>query len=148
MLIRQTMRQRRQAKLLEVKLELRRRMHDPIPEQGLYLRAVGEPLGDAARTDSRRGNAWNASSLVGFLWPGSVTRLLSNGSSDLAFLPKAGAQCVSSARWDLCGGRRATGVPTAISPHRSDAAERVRSWKPAKGPQRGLTLTNSGGWEW
>jgi hypothetical protein len=30
-----------------------------------------------------------------------------------AFEPKAGAQCVSSARWDLCGGRRATGVPTA-----------------------------------
>ena len=28
-------------------------------------------------------------------------------------LPEGGAQCVSSARWDLCGGRRATGVPTA-----------------------------------
>jgi hypothetical protein len=26
---------------------------------------------------------------------------------------KAGAQCVRSARWDLCGGRRVTGVPTA-----------------------------------
>ena len=28
-------------------------------------------------------------------------------------VPKGGAQCVSSARWDLRGGRRATGVPTA-----------------------------------
>ena len=27
--------------------------------------------------------------------------------------PEGGAQCVSSARWDLCGGHRAIGVPTA-----------------------------------
>ena len=31
--------------------------------------------------------------------------------------PEVGAQCGSSARWDLCGGRRVTGVPTAT--HRS-----------------------------
>jgi hypothetical protein len=30
-----------------------------------------------------------------------------------ASLPEAGAQCVSSARWDLCGGCRVTGIPTA-----------------------------------
>ena len=33
---------------------------------------------------------------------------------DSASLPKARAECASSARSDLCGGRRATGVPTAI----------------------------------
>ena len=38
--LRQTMRKRWQAKLKEVKTELRRRMHDPIPEQGAYLRSV------------------------------------------------------------------------------------------------------------
>ena len=38
--LRQTMRKRWQAKLVEVKAELRRRMHDPIPEQGAYLRSV------------------------------------------------------------------------------------------------------------
>jgi group II intron reverse transcriptase/maturase len=38
--LRQTMRKRWQAKLGEVKTELRRRMHDPIPQQGAYLRAV------------------------------------------------------------------------------------------------------------
>jgi RNA-directed DNA polymerase len=38
--LRQTMRQRLQAKLAEVKVELRRRMHLPLPEQGVYLRAV------------------------------------------------------------------------------------------------------------
>jgi RNA-directed DNA polymerase len=37
---RRTMRQRMQAKLVAVKLELRRRMHLPIPIQGAYLRSV------------------------------------------------------------------------------------------------------------
>jgi hypothetical protein len=32
--LRQTMRQRWQAKLQEVKTELRRRLHDPVPDQG------------------------------------------------------------------------------------------------------------------
>ena len=34
-------------------------------------------------------------------------------TSAYAFGPEAGAQCGNSARWDLRGGRRATGVPTA-----------------------------------
>jgi group II intron reverse transcriptase/maturase len=38
--LRQTMRKRWQAKLREVKTELRRRLHDPLPEQGAYLRSV------------------------------------------------------------------------------------------------------------
>ena len=38
--LRQTMRHRWQAKLHEVKTELRRRLHDSIPEQGTYLRSV------------------------------------------------------------------------------------------------------------
>ena len=38
--LRQTMRKRWQAKLRDVKTELKRRMHDPIPEVGKYLRAV------------------------------------------------------------------------------------------------------------
>jgi hypothetical protein len=38
--LRQTMRVRWQAKLKEVRIELRRRLHRPIPEQGTYLRAV------------------------------------------------------------------------------------------------------------
>jgi group II intron reverse transcriptase/maturase len=38
--IRQTMRQRMRAKLSEVKSELRRRMHDPVPEVGHWLRTV------------------------------------------------------------------------------------------------------------
>ena len=38
--IRKTMRTRLQAKLKEVYQELKRRMHDPVPEQGAYLRSV------------------------------------------------------------------------------------------------------------
>ncbi len=38
--LRQTMRKRLRTKLSEVKAELRRRMHDPVPEQGAYLRSV------------------------------------------------------------------------------------------------------------
>src|ERR1700686_1848219 len=38
--LRQTIRKRLQTKLKEVKTELQRRMHEPIPEQGKWLRAV------------------------------------------------------------------------------------------------------------
>ena len=38
--LRQTMRKRMQAKLKAIKLELKRRMHDPIPEVGKWLRSV------------------------------------------------------------------------------------------------------------
>jgi group II intron reverse transcriptase/maturase len=38
--LRKTMRKKWQAKLREVYTELRRRMHEPIPKQGAYLRAV------------------------------------------------------------------------------------------------------------
>jgi hypothetical protein len=38
--LRQTMRKRWQAKLQEVKIELKRRMHLPVPEVGSYLRSV------------------------------------------------------------------------------------------------------------
>jgi hypothetical protein len=38
--LRQTIRKRLQAKLREVKTELRRRMHDPIPQVGAWLRSV------------------------------------------------------------------------------------------------------------
>src|SRR2546427_7517444 len=40
MVLRQTVRTRWQAKLRAVKAELRCRLHQPVPEQGAYLRAV------------------------------------------------------------------------------------------------------------
>jgi group II intron reverse transcriptase/maturase len=64
--LRQTMRQRLQAKLREVKTELWRRMHDSIPEVGAYLRSVvtghmryyGVPRNGAALTSFRRAVGW------------------------------------------------------------------------------------------
>jgi len=40
-------------------------------------------------------------------------RQVAEKSSACALVPEAGARCGSSARRDLCGGRRVTGVPTA-----------------------------------
>jgi group II intron reverse transcriptase/maturase len=66
MVRRQTMRKRLRAKLSEVKTELRRRMTQPIPEQGAYLRAVllgharyyGVPGNGAALQAFRHQLAW------------------------------------------------------------------------------------------
>src|SRR3989441_2625608 len=66
--LRQTMRQRWQAKLRALKEELRRRLHTPIREQGAYLRAVllghfryyGVPMNGPALVAFR--------AAVGFLW--------------------------------------------------------------------------------
>jgi RNA-directed DNA polymerase len=77
--LRQTMRQRRQAKLGEVKAELRRRMHQPIPEQGAYLGAVvrghvryyGVPRNGPAIGAFRRS--------VGRLWKQALGRRSQNG---------------------------------------------------------------------
>ncbi|MGH9894113.1 MAG: group II intron reverse transcriptase/maturase, partial [bacterium] len=72
--LRQTMRKRMQAKLKGLKQELRRRMHQPIPEQGAYLRSVvtghvryyGVPL-----------NGWAIGAFrqaVGWLWCRTLRR--------------------------------------------------------------------------
>lgn len=79
--LRQTIRRRLQAKLQEVKTELRRRMHFPIPEQGAYLRSVvaghlryfGVPMNGPALRLFRRavGRLWRR-----VLWRRSQTHRL------------------------------------------------------------------------
>ena len=72
--LRQTMRTRLQAKLNEVKAELRRRMHQPIREQGAWLRSVvgghiryyGVPMNQPALSTFRYG--------VGQLWMRALRR--------------------------------------------------------------------------
>jgi RNA-directed DNA polymerase len=72
--LRQTIRKRLQAKLSEVKAELKRRMHDPIPEVGQWLRSVvgghiryyGVPTNGAALYTFR--------SQVGWLWHRTLLR--------------------------------------------------------------------------
>ena len=77
--LRQTIRKRLQAKLSEVKLELRRRMHDPIPEQGRWLSSVvgghiryyGVPMNNPALHLFRF--------QVGWLWHRALSRRSQNG---------------------------------------------------------------------
>src|ERR1700688_974431 len=77
--LRQTIRKRLQTKLNEVKAELQRRMHKPIPEQGKWLRAVvgghiryyGVPMNQPALALFRF--------RVGWLWHRSLSRRSQNG---------------------------------------------------------------------
>jgi hypothetical protein len=77
--IRQTIRKRLQAKLSEVKAELKRRMHDPVPEVGKWLRSVvgghfryyGVPMNGQALLLFRF--------QVGWLWQRAVSRRSQNG---------------------------------------------------------------------
>jgi len=77
--LRQTIRKRLQAKLSEVKAELRRRMHDPLPEVGQWLRSVvgghiryyGVPMNGPGLRTFR--------SQVGWLWYRTLSRRSQNG---------------------------------------------------------------------
>ena len=137
LLQRKTRGDRMRVKLQAIKKELRRRMHDPIPEQGSWLAQIvrgyfayhAVPTNYAAlgafrfqvtrlwlRTLRRR------SQNAGLGWDGADCRRLAptpQGSSSVAQstvcrqIPEVGAVCVNHARTDLCGGRLAMGVPTA-----------------------------------
>jgi len=77
--LRQTIRKRLQTKLNEGKAELRRRMHEPIPDQGKWLQAVvrghvryyGVPMNQPALAVFRF--------RVGWLWHRSLSRRSQNG---------------------------------------------------------------------
>src|SRR6266700_222099 len=77
--LRQTIRKRLQTKLNEVKAELKRRMHEPIPEQGKWLQAVvrghvryyGVPMNNSA--------LWIFRFQVGRLWHRALSRRSQNG---------------------------------------------------------------------
>src|SRR6267143_1276519 len=77
--LRQTIRKRLQTKLNEVKAELQRRMHEPIPDQGKWLQAVvrghiryyGVPMNNSALARFRF--------QVGRLWHRALSRRSQNG---------------------------------------------------------------------
>jgi hypothetical protein len=91
-------RQRLQAKLLEVKTELRRRMHRPIREQGAWLRSVvgghtrdyGVPMNTAALRTFR--------SRVGWLWLRTLRRRGQRHPLTLAQMQRHTDRCLPPAR--------------------------------------------------
>ena len=82
--IRRTMSQRLQAKVSEVRAELRRRMHEPVPEQGKYVRAVvqGHVRYYGVPTNSRP--LWTFRFAVARAWWSSLNRRSQRGRVALA----------------------------------------------------------------
>jgi len=64
----------------------------------------------AKRNPSKR-NRSQAQSWI--ILPNELERIRYAAQRACASTLEAGAQCISSARWDLCGGCRVTGIPTA-----------------------------------
>jgi hypothetical protein len=100
---RKSRRDRMQAKLRELKEELRRRMHQPIPEQGQWLFRVvtGYFAYHAVPT--------NITSLGSFR-----SEVVSLWRTLCRQLPKVEARCVNCARRALCGWHSVMNVPTAM----------------------------------
>ena len=136
---RKTRRDRMRAKLQGVKEELRRRMHQPIPEQGKWLGQVvrGYLNYHAVPTNSRALATFRVrdrQTLAPDTHPAQPKGRSHLGSDDEAGqrlapkaanpsslaqpaicrpIPEVRAVCGKAARTDLCGGREATRVPTA-----------------------------------
>jgi hypothetical protein len=77
--LRQTIRKRSQAKLNAVKAELRRRMHEPIPELGKWLQAVVRGHIRYYGVPMNRHALWLFRFQVGRLWHRALSRRSQNG---------------------------------------------------------------------
>ena len=77
--LRQTIRKRLQAKLSEVKAELKRRMHRPIPEVGQWLRVVVEGHIRYYGVPMNRSALFVFRSQVGWLWYRALSRRSQTG---------------------------------------------------------------------
>ncbi len=138
---RKTVKKRMVAKLHQLKAELRRRMHDPTALVGAWLKQVVQGFYQYHAVPGNSDRLALFQHRLRLLWRHVLFRRsqkgrkswkrlnrplgsspsrsasLSNGPL-LRYSSEVGAVCVSSASTDLCGGRRVTGVPTAI-PSRS-----------------------------
>jgi len=77
--LRQTIRKRLQAKLNEVKAELQRRMHEPIPDQGKWLQAVVRGHIRYYGVPRNQNALWIFRFQVGRLWHRVLSRRSQNG---------------------------------------------------------------------
>jgi group II intron reverse transcriptase/maturase len=96
--LRKTIRKRLQAKLSEVKAELRRRWHDPIPAVGSWLRSVvgGHTRYFGVPTNSRALNSFRFQ--VGWLWYRALTRRSHKGRVTLDRMRRLVAMWLPPAR--------------------------------------------------
>jgi len=127
--LRQTMRTRLQAKLHEVKTELRRRMHDSVPEVGKWLKSVlvghmryyGVPMNSRAlhlfrfqvvrlwcrtlrRRSQRSRTTWERMQRLAQRWIPPARIYHPYPLRRLGVIPEVGAPCGNSARGDLWRG--------------------------------------------
>ena len=143
---RKTIRKRLGAKLQEIKQQLRRRMHDPVAQTGEWLRSVVQGYFNYhavprnldslqafrdrvtrlwRQTLRRRGQKrppnWTRLHPWAERWIPHPSRAASLSRATLRRQPsEIRASCGRSARGDLCGGYRATGIPTATGQCFSD----------------------------
>jgi RNA-directed DNA polymerase len=138
LLKRRTRRDRMRAKLTEIKKELRRRMHQPIPEQGQWLAQVMRGffayhavptnfpvlrafhhvtiswLHTLQRRNQKDRTTWQRiAKIASDYLPQPATLHPWPQTRFAVHTPKVGAACGNSARAVLCGGRSVTTVPTA-----------------------------------
>jgi hypothetical protein len=132
--------QRMRATLAEVKARLKRRQHRSVAEQGRWLASVvrGHFAYYAVPGNSRRIRVfrdqvtrhwhrallrrsqrhrltWQRMYSLQARWLPPAVSCIPIRTRASSLVPEAGAQCGSSARWDLCGGPPARAVPTAIT---------------------------------
>ena len=143
------------AKLKEIKEELRRRMHQPIPEQGNWLAQIVRGFFAYHAVPTNFAVLGNFRHQIIRLWLRTLRRRSQKDDDSLdadgeagqrlppqtenpsslarcAFrrqTPEVGAGCLNWARPDLCGGRGVTRVPTAIMPLRKDPGSLTCSCK-------------------
>ena len=149
---RKTRRDRLRAKLKEIKRELRRRRHQPIPKRGRWLgQVVKGYFAYQCRPDQRTGSRYIPPShpaplgeVASATKPKGSLRMTEGTEACRRLAPQTedpspmasgpvcrqilevGAQCGSAARWELSGGRGVTRVPTGIlnSDHKSSSQPR------------------------
>ena len=138
---RKTRRDRMRAKLQEIKEELRRRMHQPIPEQGKWLGQVVARLLQLPRRADQQSRHWprsgttsptsggarcgGAARRIGLTWE-RMTQLADDWLPETAHpsslaerslcrhTPEVGAVCGKAARTVLCGGRAGNARPYRV----------------------------------
>jgi RNA-directed DNA polymerase len=117
---RKTSGKKMQAKLKELRKELRVRLHDPVKQVGEWLGSVLKGHYQYYAVPHNIAMLGKFRSHILRRWKRTLSRRSQKAYCDweqanyLAALPEVGARCGKSARRDLCGGLDVTLVPTAI----------------------------------